>query len=124
MQRANGRHNLDRLHEAIAAHLAGSAGTKSGKETAFRSLLKDACLPMPIANTHALGYEVDCLWPDLNLVVEVDGPGHDRPRTRREDQERDLELKAAGYHVLRFAEKDLELRPADVLAALRPVLLR
>jgi len=124
MQRANGRHNLDRLEEAIAAHLAGSAGTKSRKETAFRNLLKDACLPMPIANTYALGFEVDCLWPDLKLVVEVDGPGHARPRTRREDRERDGELSAAGYTILRFTNKEIEQRPADVLATLRPALLR
>jgi hypothetical protein len=118
MQRANGRHNLDRLHEAIEAHLAGSAGTMSGNETAFLALLARNGIPKPIANTHVLGHRVDCVWPDLKLVVEVDGPGHRRPRTRRQDEQRDRELEAAGYRVLRFTDRQIELRPADVLLVL------
>jgi hypothetical protein len=118
MRRANGRHNLDRLEAAIEAHLAGSAGTMSRNETAFLALLEHHGIPKPIANTHVLGHRVDCLWPDHRLVVEVDGPGHSRPRTRREDQRRDRELIAAGYRVLRFTDQQIELRPADVVAAL------
>jgi very-short-patch-repair endonuclease len=42
-----------------------------------------------------------------NLVIEIDGPGHDRPRTRREDEARDATLTAAGYAVLRLTPDDL-----------------
>jgi very-short-patch-repair endonuclease len=47
------------------------------------------------------GIEVDLHWPELKLCLEVDGPGHDRPRTQREDAERDQMLRAAGYEVMR-----------------------
>jgi len=34
--------------------------------------------------------------------VEIDGPGHDRPRTKNEDAARDAALKAAGLRVVRI----------------------
>ena len=45
--------------------------------------------------------EVDFHWPELKLCVEVDGSGHERPRTQREGAERDQRLTAAGYRVIR-----------------------
>jgi hypothetical protein len=119
MQRANGRRNLGRLDAAIDNHLAGSAGAKSSNESAFLALIEQAGIPRPLVNTHVLGIEVDCVWPDRKLVVEVDGPGHERPRTRREDRASDAALRVAGYTVLRFTDIEIERRPAEVLAALR-----
>ena len=72
---------------------------------------KPTDFPKPLVNTHVLGIEVDCVWPDLKLVAEIDGPGHARPRTQREDRAVDAALQAAGYTVLRGA-------PREVLAAL------
>ena len=116
MHRANGRRNLHRLDEAINAHLAGSAGAKSRGEIAFLALLDQCGIPKPLVNTHVLDVEVDLHWPDVKLVVEVDGPGHERPQARREDEACDRVFRAAGYTVLRFAE---DARPEDVIAALR-----
>jgi hypothetical protein len=61
------------LDDAIAAHLKGSAGTKSEKEDAFHALVRGRPRK-PIANVKVLGFEVDAYWPELRLVVEVDGP--------------------------------------------------
>ena len=69
-----GRHGLAVLEEAIDAHLKGSAGTKSDLEDAFHVLIRGR-VPKPIANVKVLGHEVDAFWPELRLVVEVDGPG-------------------------------------------------
>jgi len=114
MQRANGRHNLHVLEEAIALYLSGSAGTRSRVEDAFLALI--GALPEPLVNTHLLGEEVDCHWPDRNLVVEVDGPGHERPAAKLDDTHKDRKLKAAGYTVLRFTKAEIERRPEEVLA--------
>jgi hypothetical protein len=105
MARANGRHNLAVLERALALRAAGSAGTKSGNEVAFLSMLGD--LPAPLVNTRLQGIEVDFHWPDHKLVVEVDGPGHARPRTKREDERKQAILEAAGYTVLRLTEEQL-----------------
>jgi hypothetical protein len=116
MTRAHGRHNLDVLERALALNASGSAGTKSDPEDAFLAIVG---APEPLVNTRLLGEEVDFHWPDRRLVVEVDGSGHARPRTRREDAARDRKLEAAGYRILRFTADDIEQRPAQVLDRLR-----
>jgi very-short-patch-repair endonuclease len=107
MARANGRHHLDRLAEALDAHSQGSAGTKSANEDRFLALVRRAGLPEPLVNTHVQAgdrrIEVDFFWPELNLCVEVDGDGHSRPHTRFEDAARDLALQTAGHRVVRLA---------------------
>jgi hypothetical protein len=113
MRRANGRHNLHVLDEAIALYSAGSAGIKSKGELAFLTL----GLPGSRVNTRVLGFEVDFLWPDLKLIVEIDGPQHTRPTTKRDDAARDRAHRAAGYTTLRFTDEDVKYRPDDVRKA-------
>jgi very-short-patch-repair endonuclease len=45
----------------------------------------------------------------------VDGPGHARPRTQQEDQERDATLEAAGYQLLRVTAQDIDPVAAALL---------
>ena len=107
MARANGRHNLHVLQRALEYHLTGSAGAKSRNEVRFLAMIHDAGIPEPRVNVHVHGFEVDFHWPDRKLVIEIDGPGHDRPRTRREDDLRDRVLEGDGWVVLRFPEDQL-----------------
>jgi predicted transcriptional regulator of viral defense system len=94
IKRARGR-DLANLHAALHAHAAGSAGTRSDLEDRFLAETRTR----PLVNTKI---EVDFYWPDQNLVVEIDGPGHDRRRTRAEDARRDAALKQAGIDVVRI----------------------
>jgi Transcriptional regulator, AbiEi antitoxin/Protein of unknown function (DUF559) len=110
IERANGRPNLTRLHQALEAN---GAGTRSYLEDRFLSLI--AGLPQPLVNTKIASIEVDFAWP--GLVVELDGPGHQRPRARQEDARRDVILKAAGYEVIRLTATDLD-RPEELLRRL------
>jgi hypothetical protein len=72
-------------------------------------LVQDAGLPEPLPNAKVpaggRNIEVDLYWPDLELCAEIDGPGHQRPRTRREDEDRDRVLHAAGLEVVRFSAR-------------------
>jgi hypothetical protein len=95
MARATGRHTAT-LHAALQAHAAGSAGTKSTLEDQF---LETWDGPEPLVNTKI---EVDMYWPAENLVVEIDGPGHQRPTTRNADAAREEALKAAGITTVRL----------------------
>ena len=119
MRRANGRRNLGVLDRAIGLHIGGSAGTKSRNEDAFLALLRLAGLPEPLVNVVIEGEEVDCVWPDRSLVVEVDGPGHRRPTARRTDARKAPSLTAAGYTVVRVTDVDLNARPTDVIGRLK-----
>jgi Protein of unknown function (DUF2726) len=112
MARANGRWRRT-LERALEAHESGGAGTRSDLEDRF--LLLVAPLPVPQTNVDVLpGIDVDFLWP--NLVVELDGPGHERPRTRAEDRARDAALHAAGLKTLRVADLD---EPDRLLSEIR-----
>ena len=91
------------LERALELTRRGSAGLKSRDEAAFLSMLKD--LPEPLVNTKLHGIEVDFHWPAYKLVVEVDGPGHGRPRTKRDDERKQAILRAAGYAVIRSARQ-------------------
>ncbi len=107
MARAHGRRKLHVLDAALAAHEHGSAGTKSGNERQLKRLIKEAGLPEPLSNVHVEGIEVDLLWPDRALCVEVDGHGHGRSPTQREDKLKQRLLEALGYTVLRFGEEEI-----------------
>jgi len=124
MSRAAGRRNLGTLETALPAHEAGSAGTRSALEDRVLALIGPAGLPEPLSNmpVRAAGrrIEVDLHWPAQGLVVEIDGDGHTRPRTRREDAARDRALRAAGHAVVRFTGGDVDDRPAAVLEACAP----
>ena len=120
MQRANGRHNLDVLTKALDLNKAGSAGTRSELEDRFLLLTSKSGLPEPLVNTQVQDLEVDFHWPRLNLIVEIDGPGHTRPRTKREDQDRDARLRAAGHTVLRVSDEEIDRSSEAVAASLPP----
>lgn len=98
MARARGR-DLTTLHAALQAHAHGSAGTRSANEDRFLAAWQG---PQPLVNTKLHGIEVDLHWPGENLAVEIDGPGHNRPRTRAEDAQRDAALREAGVNVVRI----------------------
>ena len=71
------------------------------------------------ANVRVAGHEVDVLWPDAKLVVEVDGYAFHSTRAAFErDRRRDGELQAAGYRVLRLTWRQLADEPEAVVASL------
>jgi hypothetical protein len=119
MARAPGR-RLGVLERALAAHANGSAGTKSDLEDQFLAQLPTN-LPAPLVNAgvqtaHKL-IEVDFVWPSEKLIVEVDGHGHERPRTRLQDADRDRLVAAAGYRVVRVTGEELRPPPRPHPAA-------
>ena len=117
MARANGRHRLRALEQAIEDYLDGSAGLKSRAERAFLLHVHAAGLPRPRVNVRVEGIEVDFHWPRRRLVVEIDGGHHARPPTRREDERRDAELRSAGWSVMRIRAREIQQRPERVLGA-------
>ena len=52
-------------------------------------------------------YIVDFLCPERRLVVEVDGDQHGFAAGERRDTARDAWLRANGYRVLRFTNRDV-----------------
>ncbi|WP_028064895.1 DUF559 domain-containing protein [Solirubrobacter soli] len=116
--RLNGRQNLEVLEQAIALYNDGSAGAKSRAELALA--LRAADLPAFRQNVHVEDIEVDFHFPSLKLVLEIDGAGHGRPSTRREDKLKERILTTAGYEVLRFPDTTPSETIVAAVSARRP----
>ena len=61
---------------------------------------------------------VDFYASALKLVIEIDGPQHDDPRARWVDAQRDAELIALGYVVLRIPAYAVRTDAAAIVAQL------
>jgi very-short-patch-repair endonuclease len=97
-----------------------SAPTRSELEERFLRLCDDHGLPRPETNVRIEGLEVDFVWRDRRLIVEVDGYAYHRsPSAFETDRERDVTLSIAGWQVLRFTWTQITRRAAWVAAACR-----
>jgi Protein of unknown function (DUF559)/Transcriptional regulator, AbiEi antitoxin len=119
------------LRRAIRqAELAGhrldaieSDGTRSDLETAFLDLYRRHGIPNPEVNVKLGRWEVDFLWRSQHLVVEADTWTYHRGSVSFEDDHaRDLDLRTAGFTVLRFTDRQLEDEPERIAADVRKAL--
>ncbi len=111
-----------------APHHELDARTRSPWERRFLAICRAYGIPEPRVNrwialeNAAGGAEVDFSWPDRRLVVEVDeNASHRTIRARRNDCERDLALRRAGWRVLRVGEDEFP-RPATIAASVHAAL--
>jgi len=89
--------------------------TRSDLEALFLALLRRYRLPLPEVNVKLGRWTVDFLWRAERLVVETDFWGYHRGSVAfHDDHARDLDLRSAGYAVLRFADRQLEAEPGRV----------
>jgi very-short-patch-repair endonuclease len=99
--------------------------TRTDLESSFMALVRRHRLPRPEVNVPVDGYEVDFLWRDRRLIVEVDGWESHRGRSAfEEDRARDTRLKTLGHDVLRFTWRQIESDSRSIAAAIRAVLTR
>ncbi len=115
-----GRPGSARLLDALASYLPQLARTRSELEDAFLYLCRAAGVPLPEVNVIVDGLEVDCHWPALGLVVELDGHGnHGTAAQRGRDHRRALRLRARGLTVLRYTPDQVILGASEVIADLQ-----
>lgn len=105
-----------RLRRAVQRHRP-SGVTKSVAEKRFRALIRAAGLPEPRTNVKLHGVEVDCYWPDSELVVEVDSFRWHSTRPKFEhDSRKGAKLVAHGLSVMRVTWYQMEDEPYAVVA--------
>lgn len=121
LARTTGRHGpghagLRRAIATVAKH--GPTFTRSELEARFLALLDAHELPRPRINAPVGGaYEVDALWPEQRVAVELDGWEHHKDRRAfQHDRTKANDLVQAGYHVLRFTYDDVVERPRETAA--------
>ncbi len=123
LDRSRGRRGLKPLAALLATHRGPAPPIRSELERLFLDLCHRADLPPPTVNAHVEGLEVDALWPEQRLIVELDGYAFHRTRASFEsDRTRDATLQLAGYRVLRVTHRRLDAEPAAVAVAVRSLL--
>lgn len=106
-----------RQAELMGLRLDGveSDRTRSDLEAAFLDLWRRHRIPPPEVNAKLGRWEVDFLWRAQRVVVEADTWTYHRGSIAFEDDHaRDLDLRAAGYTVLRFTDRQLEGEPTRI----------
>jgi very-short-patch-repair endonuclease/predicted transcriptional regulator of viral defense system len=117
--RATGHHGLRAISQALALYMPDTR-TRSELERDFRDFCRDHDLTLPQVNVIVAGHEVDALWADAGLIVELDSWEHHRDRAAFErDRVRDAELRLAGYTVIRITYRRLREYPEEVAALIR-----
>jgi very-short-patch-repair endonuclease len=126
VQRADGRHNVKVLQQAIERHRPGQI-VRRELEHLFLELVHQAGMREPETNvkvrTRRRTYTVDCLWGEEGVAVELDGrAAHARATAFEEDRARDAAFSAIGLRPLRFTWYRVTREGADVIAELEATL--
>jgi hypothetical protein len=103
------------VRAALEKRWAGATLSKSDLEALFLTFAEHGSLPRPETNTFIEGCEVDCVWREQRLVIEVDGWETHKTRAAFErDREKSRILQVAGwrcvpvtYLQLRYAWKEV-----------------
>jgi very-short-patch-repair endonuclease len=118
-----GRRGSGLLKRVLAEHEPGSTRTRAEFEELLLALCREHDLPPPAVNATVLGHEVDFSWPAQQLIVETDGwQAHGTRKAFEADRERDAQLTAADWRVIRITWKRLEREPDAVAAQLKRLL--
>lgn len=116
-RRIEGRRGASKVRPLLRLWVPELARTRSVLEGLFLLAWVARDPRVPRINTSLCGFEVDCLWPEQRLIVELDGRGyHDDPLARARDSERDRVLCGEGFRVARFSYRQVRNAPDEVVA--------
>jgi very-short-patch-repair endonuclease len=130
LERYPGKRGSRKVRFALERIMEEPSGrTRSKLEQRFAPFLRRHHLPSPRFNDWILlgpkRYQVDCHWPDLRQVVELDGwEGHHTRSAFQDDRARDRALHAAGFSVIHLTWAQLDSEPAQVATDLQKLLGR
>jgi very-short-patch-repair endonuclease len=96
---------------------------RASLEDDFQAFAARYNLPKPLVNTVVNGREVDVLFPEHKVIVEVDG--WETHRTRRafeDDRDRDAEQLMAGFVTVRITSDRMQTAPSREAARLQAIL--
>ena len=118
-----GRRGTKRLRNALRNIGEAPGLTRSPLEEEFLAFLRKHRLPMPELNVQVEGFEVDCLWREQRLIVELDGrDAHLQMPAFESDRARDAALVAANWRVIRITSLRMQSDRKRLATQLRAIL--
>jgi very-short-patch-repair endonuclease len=97
--------------------------TRSELEDRFVRFLKRHHLPLPELNQTIAGHEVDAVYKEQKLVIELDSRQfHSTPRAFEQDRDRDADLLNVGFSTLRITNHRLKYHATHEAQRLRDIL--
>jgi very-short-patch-repair endonuclease len=130
LERCPGKRGSRKIRFALQRLKEEPPGRKRSRlEERFGPFLRRHSLPLPRFNDWILldakRYKVDCHWPHLHLIVELDGwEGHSSRSAFQDDRARDRALHATGFLVVHLTWSQLDVEPEEVASDLRRMLQR
>lgn len=124
LERYPRRRGAATLRAILADDRALSGPTRNDFEERFAVLLADHGLPKPRCNADLVvrgrHFNVDCLWPERRLIVELDGGAvHRTAQAFEADRKRDRVLAAEGWQVIRVTWRQLRDEAESVIDDVR-----
>jgi very-short-patch-repair endonuclease len=118
--RRRARSRIGRFLAAEQRHVEDSA---SPLEERFAAFVIAHRLPPPHTNVLVDGDEVDVLWPQARLIVELDSwEFHAHRAAFEKDRNRDTEHLLSGYNTIRVTHRRLSDEPDRLAAQIRALL--
>lgn len=120
------RHRGNRVLSDLLGRWDEPERLRSDLEARFVLLCKRLGFPRPLLNATVLGMEIDALFPDQRIAVELDGYRfHSGPIQWENDHDKRARLVAAGWTVLAYSWRQVrDDGGAFVRATLGPALAR
>jgi very-short-patch-repair endonuclease/predicted transcriptional regulator of viral defense system len=127
LERYPGRRGSVAVRQIFDSGRAKRGVTRKELERRFKQILEATDLPLPRLNADlAVGgrfFNVDCLWQEQRLIVELDGRAvHGTQRAFEKDRERDRLLLVDGWRVTRVTWRQLCDDAPAIVADLRRLL--
>jgi very-short-patch-repair endonuclease len=123
VEHSNGHRGVGALRTLLEERPLPVAQTRSNLERRFLRYCRERRLPIPAVNVPLAGYEVDCLWPQARVAVELDGWMHHGTRDAFEsDRRRDTQIQLAGHRIVRVTHRRMTHEPDELEAEIRGLL--
>ncbi len=122
---SSGRRGCATVREAIRVHMPQLARTRSPLEDRFLFFCEKRGIALPHVNYEIAGYEVDAVWPDLCLAIELDGrEEHGKPAAVVVDRRRELAVRGAGFELIRYGSEQIDHKAEATARDLRSAIVR
>lgn len=116
IRRAIGKRGVAKLKPLLGLWVPELERIRSVLEGLFLLAWVERGLKMPAVNEKVFGREVDMLWREEGIVLELDGEAfHSDPIARKRDLEKQRFLESKGLRVIRVSWKEFMADPAGVI---------